>query len=169
MLRVLLVLVPLALTIYAFIDCLNTKEDEVKHLPKVVWVIIILLAWVVGPIGWIVAGREKTGGPYGLTKPESRRWVAPDDNPEFLNSLKPQGDRPGDPDQAPDGDQGSDHGNDRGNDHRGGSDTPGGASGKGGAEGGSGSEAEDGHTRGRRSEEDARSDEGESGPGDKRG
>ncbi|MET9674989.1 PLD nuclease N-terminal domain-containing protein [Streptomyces sp. NPDC006482] len=85
MLRALLYILPLALTIYAFIDCLNTPEEETKHLPKVVWVIIILLFWIVGPIVWFFAGKVR--------RPASARhgaggWVAPDDNPEFLKSLK---------------------------------------------------------------------------------
>ena len=85
MLRALMYILPLALTIYAFIDCLNTPEEETKHLPKVVWVIIILLFWIVGPIVWFFAGKAR--------RPASARgraggWVAPDDNPEFLKSLK---------------------------------------------------------------------------------
>ncbi|MFF9146094.1 PLD nuclease N-terminal domain-containing protein [Streptomyces sp. NPDC014861] len=88
MLRALMILLPLALTIYAFIDCLNTPEDEVKHLPKVVWVIIILLFWVVGPVVWLFAGKKRQaagGGPGG--RGGRGGWVAPDDNPEFLKSL----------------------------------------------------------------------------------
>ncbi|MFJ9829193.1 PLD nuclease N-terminal domain-containing protein [Streptomyces sp. NPDC101160] len=81
MLRALLFILPLALMIYAFIDCLNTPEDEVKHLPKVVWVIVVLLFWVVGAVGWLAAGKQRRGTARG------GRWVAPDDNPEFLRSL----------------------------------------------------------------------------------
>lgn len=92
MLRVLMYLVPLALTIYAFIDCLNTPEDEAKHLPKIAWVFIILLFWLVGPIAWLVAGKVRGGPAGGRTPSEWRRgrrtdYIAPDDNPEFLKSL----------------------------------------------------------------------------------
>ncbi|MEU2548612.1 PLDc N-terminal domain-containing protein [Streptomyces roseolus] len=92
MLRALMYILPLALTIYAFIDCLNTPEDEVKHLPKVAWVIIILLFWIVGPIVWIFAGKARritAGGGHGGRGGRGGRggWVAPDDNPEFLKSL----------------------------------------------------------------------------------
>ncbi|MEU2118867.1 PLD nuclease N-terminal domain-containing protein [Streptomyces sp. NPDC016459] len=86
MLRALLFILPLALMIYAFIDCLNTPEEEVKHLPKPVWAIVILLFSVVGAVGWIAAGKERrprTRGGAG-----AGGWVAPDDNPEFLKSLK---------------------------------------------------------------------------------
>ncbi|MFG3495565.1 PLD nuclease N-terminal domain-containing protein [Streptomyces sp. NPDC047928] len=93
MLRALMFILPLALTIYAFIDCLNTPEDEAKHLPKVAWVFIILLFWIVGPIVWFAAGRARRASARGGTPSEWHRnqrtqWVAPDDNPEFLKSLR---------------------------------------------------------------------------------
>ncbi|MGW4725658.1 PLD nuclease N-terminal domain-containing protein [Streptomyces sp. NPDC004291] len=96
MLRALLFILPLALMIYAFIDCLNTPEEEVKHLPKPVWAIVVLLFSIVGAIGWIVAGKER--GPKGRSGTgragRSGGWVAPDDNPEFLKSLKDDGAAP---------------------------------------------------------------------------
>ncbi|MDT9681611.1 PLD nuclease N-terminal domain-containing protein [Streptomyces sp. TRM76323] len=93
MLRALMYILPIALTIYAFIDCLNTPEDETKHLPKVAWVFIILLFWIVGPVVWLVAGRARRAPAGGRAPGEWRRgqragWVAPDDNPEFLRSLR---------------------------------------------------------------------------------
>lgn len=95
MLRYLPFLLVLALWIYAFIDCLNTPEEEVRGLPKVVWVIIILLFGevLVGPVAWLVAGRDRRGPAGGVASSEGSRgqrarFVAPDDNPEFLDSLK---------------------------------------------------------------------------------
>lgn len=102
MLRYLPFVLILAVWIYAFIDCLNTPEDEVRKLPKWAWVIIILLFGQVllGPIVWFVVGRPRKNAPYGATKPNERRWVAPDDNPDFLNSLgKQKRWRPGDDDR----------------------------------------------------------------------
>ena len=96
MLRYLPFLLVLALWIYAFIDCLNTPEEEVRGLPKVVWVIIILLFGevLIGPIAWLVAGRNRRPAPAGGSTPSQwhrnhrTEFVAPDDNPEFLKSLK---------------------------------------------------------------------------------
>ncbi|MEU7424324.1 PLD nuclease N-terminal domain-containing protein [Streptomyces sp. NPDC040750] len=95
MLRYLPFLLVLALWIYAFVDCLNTPEEEVRHLPKVVWVIVILLFGevLVGPVAWLITGRPR---PVNGPTPAQRRhgtaagWVAPDDNPEFLKSLEKQ-------------------------------------------------------------------------------
>ncbi|MET9121934.1 PLD nuclease N-terminal domain-containing protein [Streptomyces sp. NPDC004528] len=93
MLRYLPFLLVLALWIYAFIDCLNTPEEEVRGLPKVVWVIIILLFGevLVGPVAWLVAGRTRRGGQVGAAgwrREQGTPYVAPDDNPEFLDSLR---------------------------------------------------------------------------------
>ncbi|MGW6455438.1 PLD nuclease N-terminal domain-containing protein [Streptomyces sp. NPDC055078] len=88
MLRYLPFLLILALWIYAFIDCLNTPEKEVRNLPKVAWVIIVLLFGQVllGPVAWFIAGRPRRTAAYGSGR--RGEWVAPDDNPDFLRSLK---------------------------------------------------------------------------------
>src|SRR3954470_13307979 len=87
MLRYLPFLLVLALWIYAFIDCLNTPEEEVRGLPKVVWVIIILLFGevLVGPLAWLAAGKRGHAPAGGSTPSEwhrdhRTRFVAPDDN-----------------------------------------------------------------------------------------
>ncbi len=84
MLRYLPFLLVLAVWIYAFIDCLNTPEEEVKGLPKVVWIIIVLLFGevLVGPVAWLAAGKVRRGPGAAPS-----RWTAPDDNPAFLASL----------------------------------------------------------------------------------
>ncbi|MGA4840317.1 PLDc N-terminal domain-containing protein [Streptomyces sp. G45] len=93
MLRYLPFLLVLAVWIYAFIDVLNTPEKEVRHLPKVVWVIIVLLFGEVllGPIAWFVTGKKRASG--GGAPRRSGGWVAPDDNPEFLKGLDEDRDR----------------------------------------------------------------------------
>ncbi|MCD0485295.1 PLD nuclease N-terminal domain-containing protein [Streptacidiphilus sp. ASG 303] len=101
MLRYLPFLIVLALWVWAFVDCLITPEEEVRHLPKVVWILVILFLGevLVGPIAWLVAGRARVGAarrraPWPSDadgRPEDgrpqRRVLAPDDDPEFLASL----------------------------------------------------------------------------------
>ncbi|MFH8614513.1 PLD nuclease N-terminal domain-containing protein [Streptomyces sp. NPDC017979] len=100
MLRTLLPLLVLGMWIYAFIDVLNTPEKEVRNLPKVVWVIIVLLFMPLGPIAWFIAGRPRkspAGGGLAAAFGGAARggrgggWVAPDDNPDFLKSLGDEG------------------------------------------------------------------------------
>ncbi|MFE5667771.1 PLD nuclease N-terminal domain-containing protein [Streptomyces niveus] len=90
MLRVLMILVPLALSIYAFIDCITTDEKDVRHIPKPVWAILVLLFPLVGSIAWLMVGRKPTAG-TGSAGGRRGGWVAPDDNPDFLKSLEKDG------------------------------------------------------------------------------
>ena len=80
-----MVLIPLALSLYALIDCIRTDDAQVKGLPKVVWVLLIILVWVVGPLAWIFAGRDRSWELPERQPPP--RPVAPDDDPDFLRDL----------------------------------------------------------------------------------
>ena len=51
--RVLLTLLLLGLTIYAAVDCIQTEESRQRHLPKVLWLLLILLFPVVGPVSLV--------------------------------------------------------------------------------------------------------------------
>ncbi|MFE0463596.1 PLD nuclease N-terminal domain-containing protein [Kitasatospora sp. NPDC058965] len=91
MLEYLPFLLVLALWVWAFVDCLSTPEEQVRHLPKVVWVLVILFFGEVllGPLAWLLAGRRR--GPLPLARPAAGgpgRTLAPDDDPEFLASLR---------------------------------------------------------------------------------
>jgi hypothetical protein len=104
MLRLLPLLLILAFTLYALIDCLARDEEEIRALPKVIWVLIILLFTPLGPIAWFLAGRprgaavrrepggsDEVVGGYSLGSGSSAgrngRPLAPDDDPEFLRRL----------------------------------------------------------------------------------
>lgn len=96
-LYLLLFLLQIALAVFALISCLSADESDIRGLPKIAWVIIILLFPLVGAIAWFLAGRpvEVTSKPNtwrpGSGFPEAerpRRPLAPDDDPEFLKSLR---------------------------------------------------------------------------------
>jgi hypothetical protein len=86
---VLLVVVPLAMTIWAVIDAIQTQDASVRHLPKVVWILLILLSAPsgIGAIAWLVTGRQRgpRSGHRGSNYPSAPR--GPDDDPDFLRSL----------------------------------------------------------------------------------
>lgn len=93
-----LFLADIALIVIALISCLSADEGELRALPKIIWVFIILLFSPVGPIAYLIAGRPlasagkpKSGRPgRGLPEAERpRRQLAPDDDPEFLAGLNP--------------------------------------------------------------------------------
>ena len=85
---VLPIIVAIGLAVYAVIDCLQTDPAEIRGPRRPVWVAMILLLPIVGPVAWLVARR---GGPRVFPSRRGRRStppVAPDDNPEFLRQLR---------------------------------------------------------------------------------
>ncbi|MCF2435119.1 PLD nuclease N-terminal domain-containing protein [Streptomyces thinghirensis] len=90
-------LVPLALSVYAFIDCIARRTPTSATSPKPLWAILVLLFPLVGSISWLIAGKKRQAAGASPWQGGGRRqFVAPDDNPEFLKSL---GDQPGDADK----------------------------------------------------------------------
>lgn len=84
MLRALLWVGGLALTIYSALDCVQTKTIAVKHLPKLMWIVLIVLIPWVGPLAWLLAGRERSLPPRRRGDPGPR---GPEDDPDFLRNL----------------------------------------------------------------------------------
>ena len=98
MLRVLFPLLVLVVTIYALVECIQTEDEQVRNLPKLVWILLIIIAPLVGGVAWLIAGRPQSllpgGGPggqepgtgtTGRNKPQAPR--GPDDDPDFLRGL----------------------------------------------------------------------------------
>lgn len=93
----LLFIVQIVLAVLALIGCLSAEEGEIRALPRLAWVLIILFFPLVGSIAWFVAGRPVAPGRrpgagwrpgQGFPERERPRQVAPDDDPEFLRSLR---------------------------------------------------------------------------------
>ncbi|HYO86903.1 MAG TPA: PLD nuclease N-terminal domain-containing protein [Dermatophilaceae bacterium] len=89
MIRVLAGVAVFALTVYAAVDCIQTEHDRVRNLPKIAWVLIVLLFTPIGPIAWFLAGRpdgnrDRLAGGWDSTRRPPR---GPDDDPDFLRSL----------------------------------------------------------------------------------
>lgn len=109
-LRVIVPLLVVGLMVYALVDAWSADEDERGGLPRWLWVILIVLLPLLGPISWIVvraSARRSGAGPSGPSGPSSGRGaggsrptpprpgprrpsgpVAPDDDPEFLWLLE---------------------------------------------------------------------------------
>jgi len=77
-------LLEVALTVYCLIDAIQTDEVVMRNLPKIGWLILILLFPLVGPAAWLIAGRPPKG-PRVLGQPPRPR--GPDDDPDFLKDL----------------------------------------------------------------------------------
>ena len=91
--RFLLYAIPAVVTLYAFIDCLLTPRALARTLPKVVWLLVVVVVPFVGAIAWLLAGRpvaEETrsaGTALRVAWGRTRRTPAPDDDPTFLRRL----------------------------------------------------------------------------------
>jgi len=91
----LLFLIEVALAAAALISCLSAEEGNIRAIPRWAWIIMILLFPLLGGIAWFAVGRIEV--PTRAPRPAPRRSTAPDDDPEFLRSLKPRRD----PDDTP--------------------------------------------------------------------
>ncbi|MDZ5660453.1 PLDc_N domain-containing protein [Nocardioides sp. zg-1308] len=55
--RIVLFLVPIVLGIYCLVEAISSRDDEVRHLSKVWWIVLILFFPFVGSVAWLAAGR----------------------------------------------------------------------------------------------------------------
>jgi hypothetical protein len=83
--RALPILVAVALAVYALIDCLQTDPAELPGPRRPIWLALIILLPVIGPVVWIVASRLNRRPQRPRQVP---RVVAPDDNPDFLREIR---------------------------------------------------------------------------------
>ncbi|KAA9376347.1 PLDc_N domain-containing protein [Microbispora cellulosiformans] len=98
----------LAFWLYCLFDVITTPEEDMRNLPKFMWVLIVIFLADLGALTWLLVGRPRAvhsvyghgavGGP-GAAQAEaggragawSRRGDAPrgpDDDPDFLSSLE---------------------------------------------------------------------------------
>jgi Phospholipase_D-nuclease N-terminal len=83
--------------VFCIIDVITTPEGECRNLPKIAWLLIVILLIDAGSIAWLIAGRTwhgQRGGatrdrlPRGSSRPTARRPMSPDDDDEFLAGLR---------------------------------------------------------------------------------
>ncbi len=95
--RLLFFLLPVFLTIFALVDCIQTDESQVKGIPKVWWILLIVFFPLVGSAAWLLAGKARqprrnvswpSTATSGFPEYERARPLAPDDDPEFLAQLR---------------------------------------------------------------------------------
>ena len=102
--RIVLIVLVFALTLYALLDCARTPDESMPaRMPKYLWITLVVLFPTIGPIAWIIFSRVKAAEERGgyveptvwsskegttFRRPERARPMAPDDDPEFLFRLE---------------------------------------------------------------------------------
>jgi hypothetical protein len=90
MLRVLPIIAAILLLVFSMVDCVQSPDSRVRNLPKWVWIVLILLVPLAGPIAWLIGGRPIVPATPQAPSAAPRPSRAPDDDPDFLARLKPE-------------------------------------------------------------------------------
>ena len=89
----------LALWVYSLIGVVTSSDGEIRNLPKLWWLLIVLFFPLAGSIAWLVAGRPGSGGTRGSRheravpefpehRPGRAAAVKPEDDEEFLRKVR---------------------------------------------------------------------------------
>jgi hypothetical protein len=82
---VFLAAVQLVLVVLALISALSA--DRVRTMPRALWVLVILLIPLLGPVAYFLFGRPLPAPREGPVHRPAPRPASPDDDPEFLRSM----------------------------------------------------------------------------------
>jgi len=74
-------LVLIAITVYAVVNAIMTARSRTRGLPKVLWILVILVLPLIGPVLWFTLGKDRG------RRSSAPRPTAPDDDPDFLRKL----------------------------------------------------------------------------------
>lgn len=94
-----LFVVELCLVVYCVLSIITTPDEQVRNLPKLLWLVLVLLFPIVGGVAWLVAGRPQgparslpykgnRGIPPEYDRPGRATAYSPDDDEAFLRSLR---------------------------------------------------------------------------------
>ena len=92
----LLAIVLVFLWVFCIFDVISTPPEDARNLPKVLWLIVVLIVPDVGSIAWLVLGRPRHArapltwqGP-SRTPPQRSRPRGPEDSPQFMSGIDEQ-------------------------------------------------------------------------------
>lgn len=96
----LLALLSLGLGIYCLIEVISTPDHQVRNLPKIGWILLVLLFPLVGSIAWLAVGRPMASSGAARTpgrpvphfpeydRPGRAAASSPDADEEFLRQVR---------------------------------------------------------------------------------
>lgn len=80
-----------AVWIFCIIDVITTPEQRIRNLPKLLWLLIVILLVDIGSIAWLIAGRDWDKQPVAAGRRAAQtpsHPTNPDDDQEFLDGLR---------------------------------------------------------------------------------
>jgi hypothetical protein len=83
-----------ALVVGALIDIILSEQSRIKHLPKFLWIVIVILTPLIGSILWFAIGRvyeSRSAGHGGFGAPRPRARSAPSDGGLLPHNSLPGG------------------------------------------------------------------------------
>jgi hypothetical protein len=86
LLRYAFILALIGVWVWCVLDVIRADAAAVKHLHKLVWLVLVVLVPTVGSIAWLLVGRPVRLGSRLVPPPRAQR-PPPDDSPEFLRSV----------------------------------------------------------------------------------
>jgi hypothetical protein len=96
-----LFLVELVLLVYCVLNIATTPEHEVRNLPRMVWLLLVVVLPLAGGIAWLAAGRplgppqprpRARAVPSAYDRPGRATAASPDDDVAFLEGLRARAD-----------------------------------------------------------------------------
>lgn len=79
-----------AVWVYTLIEVATTPEGAVRNLPKIAWVVVVLLFPLLGTVAWFVLGRPDSRGPRRAGAYERNAPAFPEyDRPGRAAALDP--------------------------------------------------------------------------------
>ena len=90
-----------ALWVYCILDVIATDEALMRNMPKLFWLIIVIILPTVGSLAWLLLGRPTDAGYMpGDTNPrpvtrgkEMPRPLGPEDSTEFMSGMSDRAER----------------------------------------------------------------------------
>ena len=85
----------IALWIYCILDVIATEEVLMRHLPKMAWLIIVIILPDIGSIAWLALGRPQFAGwrPGDTEGRQTRRVVGPEDRADYSATTRSVADK----------------------------------------------------------------------------
>ncbi|GAB3258590.1 hypothetical protein GCM10027425_20140 [Alteromonas gracilis] len=92
--------VSLGLCVYSLIDIVRRGEGEIRHLPKLGWIVLVLLFPFVGSVAWLVVGRTPRTPPTRLQtqfpeydRPGRASGLSEQSDEDFLAQVRERAER----------------------------------------------------------------------------